>query len=89
MQLRLQELDERVKRGEYVSAAEYATAYTRLGDKEQAFAWLAKAVEERDRFALEFRINPLFDPLRSDPRFTDLVKRIGLDPAKAIPYETP
>jgi TolB-like protein/Flp pilus assembly protein TadD len=89
VQQQLEELGERVKRGEYVSAAEYATAYTRLGDKEQAFAWLAKAVEERDRFALEFRINPLFDPLRSDPRFTDLVKRIGLDPAKAIPYETP
>ena len=89
VQQRLKKLDERVKRGEYVSAAEYATAYTRLGDKEQAFAWLTKAVEERDRFALEFRINPLFDSLRSDPRFIDLAKPIGLDPAKAIPHETP
>jgi len=47
-------------------------SYVRSGDKEQAFTWLAKAVQERNRLAWEFKVNPLFDPLRSDPRFQKL-----------------
>jgi serine/threonine-protein kinase len=47
----------------------------RLGDKEQAFAWLAKAVEERNRLAFEIKVNPIFDPLRGDPRFQALVAK--------------
>ena len=75
-QKRLERLDERTGRGEYVPAVEYVKAYVRLGDKEQAFAWLAKAVEERNRLALEIKVNPLFDPLRGDPRFERLVNQI-------------
>jgi hypothetical protein len=55
---------------------EYVIAYMRSGDKEQAFVWLAKAVEERNRLALEIKINPIFDPLRGDPRFDALVQKI-------------
>ncbi len=66
------------KRGEYVAAFEYLTAYTRLGDKEQAFAWLAKAVAEHNGFALEIKIDPIYDSLRDDPRFLDLLKRMNL-----------
>jgi hypothetical protein len=69
-------LHERTGHGEYVPAVEYVKAYVRLGDKEQAFAWLAKAVAERNRLALEIKVNPLFDPLRSDPRFEKLVNQI-------------
>ena len=47
----------------------------RSGDKDQAFVWLAKAVQERNRLAWELKINPLFDPLRSDPRFEALVEK--------------
>jgi hypothetical protein len=50
-------------------------AYVRLGDNEQAFAWLAKTAEERNWFALELRVNPILDPLRDDPRFVDLMRR--------------
>jgi tetratricopeptide (TPR) repeat protein len=77
-QHRLTELDNQVKSGDYVSAGEYVTVYTRLGDKEKAFMWLEKASQERNRFALEFNINPLYDSLRSDPRFQQLAERVKI-----------
>lgn len=77
---RLTRLDNRVKRGEHVPAGAYVTAYTRMGDREQAFAWLNKAAEERNRLALEFKVNPLYDPLRDDPRFADQLRRIAPTP---------
>ena len=55
---------------------EYVIAYVQAGDKEQALTWLAKAAQERNRYALEFRVNPIFDPLRADPRFEKLVNQI-------------
>jgi tetratricopeptide (TPR) repeat protein len=79
-QKKLERLNEKTSRGDYVPAIEYVTAYTRLGEKEQAFAWLTKAVEERNRFALEIKVNPIFDSLRSDPRFQELVRKVGLTP---------
>jgi TolB-like protein/Flp pilus assembly protein TadD len=75
-QKKLERLNARTSRGEYVATVEYVIAYMRSGDKEQAFAWLAKAVEERNRLALEIKINPIFDPLRGDPRFEALVQKI-------------
>jgi serine/threonine protein kinase/Flp pilus assembly protein TadD len=77
-QQKLEQLNERTGRGEYVPAADYVMTYLRLGDKEKVFSWLANAVEERNRFALEFKFNPLFDSLRSDPRFADNLRRVGL-----------
>jgi eukaryotic-like serine/threonine-protein kinase len=74
----LEKLNERMKRGEYVAAAEYVTAYTRLGDKEQALAWLDKAVQERTGFVFQVKIYPIFDKLRDDPRFQDSMRRVGL-----------
>ena len=76
-QKRLERLKEKTARGEYVPAAEYVTGCMRLGDKEQAFAWLAKAVEERNRLAFEIKINPMLDPLRSDPRFEKIVASLA------------
>src|SRR6266566_8528719 len=58
-------------------AVEYVTAYMRLDDNEQAFAWLARAVEERNRLAFEIKINPVLDPLRSDPRFEKIVASLA------------
>src|SRR5438046_3553160 len=77
-QKRLKRLKEKAARVEYVPAVEYITAYMRLGDKEQAFAWLAKAVEERNRLAFEIKVNPIFDPLRSDPRFKEILANLAL-----------
>ena len=57
--------------------ATVAEGYTLLGDKDQAFAWLDKAYEAR--LGLNFiKVAPLWDNLRSDPRFTDLLRRMGL-----------
>jgi Predicted integral membrane protein len=75
-EMKVRELEDRVKRGEYVAAGEYVTAYTWLGDKEKAFAWLDKATQERNRFAFEFKINPLYDSLRNDPRFQQMADRV-------------
>src|SRR5438067_2208414 len=72
-QRQLQHLNERSARGEYVPAWNYLTAYLRLGDKEQALVWLAKTVEEPNWFALQLKINPILDVLRSDPRFDEIV----------------
>jgi hypothetical protein len=50
-----------------------------LGEKELAFVWLDKAYEDHDFILVLLKVEPTFDNLRSDPRFTALLKRIGLD----------
>jgi tetratricopeptide (TPR) repeat protein len=60
----------------YPLAAEIAMVYTALGDKDQAMTWLERGYEER--FNPGVLLRPCFDPLRSDPHFKDLVRRIGL-----------
>ncbi len=75
-QSQLERLKEKSARGEYVAAVEYVICNIRAGDQEEAFTWLAKAAEERNRLALEIKVNPLFDPLRSDPRFDKIVNAI-------------
>ncbi len=55
-----------------------ALVYAGLGEKDEAFAWLEKAYEERS-FQLQWlNVEPRWDSLRSDPRFADLIRRIGL-----------
>jgi adenylate cyclase len=78
----LEQLNKRAARGEYVPGIRYLLTYVRLGDKEQAFAWLAKAMEERNYFAFEIRINPILDPLRSDARFEALMQKLPASEAK-------
>lgn len=62
----------------YVSPYTVATIYVGLGNKDQAFKWLEKAFEERDIWIMNLAVDPQFTPLRSDQRFTDLLKRTGL-----------
>jgi tetratricopeptide (TPR) repeat protein len=75
-QKKLEQFNEQAERGEYVPAMNYAFAYTRLADKEQALAWLAKAEHERNNLILYARIEPVYDIWRDDSRFQDLLKRI-------------
>jgi tetratricopeptide (TPR) repeat protein len=56
-----------------------AWIYTGLGEKEKAFEWLEKAYEEKSNWLIMLNNDRLFDPLRSDTCFTDLLKKIGLD----------
>jgi tetratricopeptide (TPR) repeat protein len=63
---------------EYVSPAELAILYTGLGDKEKAFVSLEKAFAARDLQMQFLGVDPAFDDLRSDARFADLLRRVGL-----------
>jgi len=73
----LQTLSERAKKS-YVSPFDVALIYAALGEKDKAFALLDKAVAEHSTFLVYTKWEPRLDPLRSDPRFEDLLKRIGL-----------
>jgi tetratricopeptide (TPR) repeat protein len=73
----LNELLARSKRG-YFPSWTIATVYIGLGDKDRAFQWLGKAVEERGESVVWLKVGPLYDPLRSDPRFGDLLRRLNL-----------
>jgi TolB-like protein/Flp pilus assembly protein TadD len=74
----LAELQKRSKAG-YVPAGAFVNAYLGLGDNEQAFAWLEQAYKEQSNILQFLKVHPYFDPIRADPRFADLVRRVGLD----------
>ena len=73
----LAELQE-ISKQRYVSPASIALIYASLGETDQAFAWLEKANKARDGLLARLKVDPRFDSMRSDPRFTDLVHRVGL-----------
>ncbi|MGA7557503.1 MAG: protein kinase [Terriglobales bacterium] len=62
----------------YVSPYAIAQLYADLGDKDHAFEWLNTAFQERDINIISLRTDFLLDPLRSDPRYTELVRKVGL-----------
>jgi TolB-like protein/Flp pilus assembly protein TadD len=59
---------------------DFAAVYAGLGEKDQAFAWLEKDFQARSGLLAWSRWTPPFDSLRSDPRFADLLRRMGLKP---------
>ena len=63
--------------GDPVSPTWIAEIYVHLGDKDSAMRWLERGYAERDGFVVTLR-DPVWDSLRSDARFRDLVRRIGL-----------
>ena len=64
----------------YVSPYTVAAIYAGLGDREQAFKWLDRAVEERDIWLMNLKVDPVFAKLRSQRKFTDILARIRLRP---------
>jgi tetratricopeptide (TPR) repeat protein len=62
----------------YVPALYFALISTGLGDKDDAFRWMDAAVQEKTEYLVYLATEPLADPLRNDPRFADLVKRVGV-----------
>jgi len=64
-------------KSKYVSPGTIAVLCFLLGDKDQAFVLLEKAYAERDNMVVLLKVEPMFDPLRSDPRFTNLLRRVG------------
>jgi hypothetical protein len=77
MQSWLEGLKEVSKRS-YVSPYNIAQIYARLGDKEQALIWLEQAYNNRDSKMTYAKVEPAFDPLRSDARFQKLLHRLAM-----------
>jgi len=74
----LDDMIERTKQ-EYVSPYHIALLCFTLGENDLGFEWLDKAYKERDHWLLYLNAEPMFDTVRSDPRFTKLLKKIGLE----------
>ena len=79
----LNELVEKT-RTQYVAAERIASVYVALGQKDEAFRWLERAFNEHSANLYAFAFHPEFRALRSDSRFPGLLRRIGIDFAKAL-----
>lgn len=75
----LAELKEKRKQTGFVPAGAFVNAYLGLGENDQTLAWLEQAYQEQSNILQSLKVHPFFDPIRSDPRFADLLRRVGLD----------
>jgi Tfp pilus assembly protein PilF len=73
----IRELQEQ-SRQKYVSPYFLAVIYSGLGEKDQAFARLEEAYQERHPYLTLLKVEPVFDNLRSDPRYAELLRKVGL-----------
>jgi TolB-like protein/DNA-binding winged helix-turn-helix (wHTH) protein/Tfp pilus assembly protein PilF len=73
----IDELKQRRQSG-YVPAGAFINPYLGLRDYDQAFVWFERAYEERSNILQFLKVHPFFDPVREDPRFKDLLRRVGL-----------
>ncbi|MCA1590264.1 MAG: tetratricopeptide repeat protein [Acidobacteria bacterium] len=71
-------LDGLLSESRYVSPLDIAAVYARLGENDKAFDWIEKAYEERAGWMIELNVDPAWEKIRSDRRFQDLLRRIGL-----------
>jgi TolB-like protein/Tfp pilus assembly protein PilF len=76
----LEELRRLAQEGRYSSALAIARIHSALDQKDQAFEWLRKACDERESQVVFLRVDPTLDNLRSDPRFAEILKEMGLPP---------
>jgi hypothetical protein len=75
----LNELRVRAKRT-YVPPSLFAQIYVALGENKQGLAWLESAYADHDVYLARLKVEPAFDPVRSDPGFQALMRRLGLPP---------
>jgi TolB-like protein/Flp pilus assembly protein TadD len=73
---------------EYVASSHFALVHAGLDARDRMFEWLEKACQEHDSMLLYTLTSPLLAPMRSDPRFVDLVRRVGLPPQTPPPWTT-
>ena len=78
--LRLIDELKRRRQTSYVPAGAFINPCLALGDYDQAFAWFERAYQEQSNILQFLKVHPFFDPVRNDPRFADLVRRVGLPP---------
>jgi TolB-like protein/DNA-binding winged helix-turn-helix (wHTH) protein len=74
--LALEKLED-LNRRQALNPAVFIRAYIGTGDKDQALAWLEKTYSQRNNVMVTLQVDPLYDPLRSDPRFQTLLRRVG------------
>ncbi len=74
---RLGQMKQRAK-SEYIPPYQFVSVYAGLNERDSTFEWLEKGYVARDRIVLLMKVHPMFDELRSDPRFDDLMRRVGL-----------
>ena len=74
---------------EYISPVDMVLLYIGIGDKETALDWVERAIEERRGWAAYLRVHPIVDSLRAEPRFAELVKKMGFDAPAAPPVVVP
>jgi TolB-like protein/DNA-binding winged helix-turn-helix (wHTH) protein/Flp pilus assembly protein TadD len=77
--LRLIDKLKKRRQKEYVPAAPFVQAYVGLGNYDEAFAWFERAYQEKSNILQWIKVEPFPDAMRSDPRFADLIHRVGLD----------
>ncbi len=65
---------------QYVRAVNFAWNFAALGQRDEVFSYLEKAYEDRDWYLTRLQVEPFLDPLRSDPRFQDLLRRMNFPP---------
>lgn len=69
-----------MSKNHYVSPHWFAAVQAGLGNKDEAFKWLDQAFDRRFGPLIYLKVNPIWDPLRSDPRFAERLRRVGLTP---------
>jgi TolB-like protein/DNA-binding winged helix-turn-helix (wHTH) protein/Tfp pilus assembly protein PilF len=69
----------KLSHGKPIGSGAVALTYAALGDKDKTFLWLEKAYAAKSSFVTTLKFWPVFDPIRSDARYTDLVRRVGLN----------
>jgi TolB-like protein/Flp pilus assembly protein TadD len=74
---------EHLSKRRYVAALYIAMIWTGLGDRDQAFRWLDRAYDEDCEYLVYLQTEPMADPLRGDPRFAELLRKLGLGGAAA------
>jgi Flp pilus assembly protein TadD len=79
----------RVAANKYIAAEELAAVYVALGDIDEAFKWLERGYADHGGGFHAIAVRPEFRPLHSDPRFAEILRRIGLDPALVLDHAQP
>jgi TolB-like protein/DNA-binding winged helix-turn-helix (wHTH) protein len=76
----MQAAEKEYLQGAQVPSYAFAFTYASLGDKDNVFRWLEKAYQERNWSILYLKADPVWEPIRSDPRFKEILRRVGLPP---------
>jgi TolB-like protein/tetratricopeptide (TPR) repeat protein len=87
--LRLLEEMKTRRQTSYMPAGAFINPYLALQDYNEVFSWFERACAEQSGILQFLKVQPFFDPLRSDPRFDNLLRRVGLQRSSGLPESPP